>query len=97
MHPAEWFFVGFFVGIVATLIGVWAVVRSPPRGLLWIGMEVGLDPIEKDEATALFLKYGDGEAFTGSLHEIIGVDMAKGPDATVTQSERSGERVNRDD
>lgn len=65
--------------------------------LLWIGMEVGLDPIEKDEATALFLKYGDGEAFTGSLHEIIGVDMAKGPDATVTQSERSGERVNRDD
>lgn len=51
--------------------------------LLWIGMEVGLDPVEKDEATALFIKYGNGEAFTKSLHEIIGVDMASGPDKTV--------------
>lgn len=62
--------------------------------LLWIGIEVGLDPVEKDEATALFVKYGDGEAFTGSLHEIIGVDMAKGSDVTVTQGEHSGESVN---
>jgi hypothetical protein len=28
------FLCGFFTGIVATLIGVWAVLRSPPRGLL---------------------------------------------------------------
>lgn len=34
MAPIEWFLIGFFVGIVATLVGVWAVVRSPPRGLL---------------------------------------------------------------
>ncbi|MDX2059961.1 MAG: hypothetical protein SFV24_19280 [Gemmatimonadales bacterium] len=47
--------------------------------LLWIGMEVGLDPVEKDEATALFVKYGDGEAFTGSLAEIIGDERPASP------------------
>ena len=69
-----------------------ALVRA--LNLLRIGMDTGLEPREKDEANALLITFGYGEAFTKSLHEIIGVDMAKGPDVTVTHSECSGEPEN---
>lgn len=57
--------------------------------LLRIGMDAGLEPHEKDEANKLLVLFGYGEAFTKSLHEIIGVDMAKGPDQTVTHLVRT--------
>ena len=58
--------------------------------LLRIGMDVGMEPHEKDEANALCVLFGEGKSFTKSLHEIIGVDMARGPDQTVEVHWRDG-------
>jgi hypothetical protein len=51
--------------------------------LLRIGIDDGLDGREKDEANALILEFGYGSSFIAAMREIIGVDMAKGPDWTV--------------
>jgi hypothetical protein len=51
--------------------------------LLRIGIDDGLTGPEKDEANALILEFGYGSSFIAAMREIIGVDMAKGPDRTV--------------